>query len=106
MPFGERVKLDCCAPSMPASPVDLKVIVDARKKFNWRHIGFDPNGDSLFEVASKSEIRIPYLSKYNPYIPTRHWVADSQSSVCLWLHRRTISRYYEVRAIVQSVLRA
>jgi hypothetical protein len=106
MPFVERVKLVCCAPSMLASLVDLTVIVDARKKFIWRHIVFDPSWDGLFEVASEVEIRLPYLSKYNHYIQTRHWVADCQSSVCLCLHRRTISRYYEIRAIMQSVLRA
>lgn len=37
-------------------------IVAARRKFRWRHTGFAPNGDAVFEVFNDSDMRLPYLS--------------------------------------------
>ncbi|HJV53014.1 MAG TPA: hypothetical protein VJ652_16215 [Noviherbaspirillum sp.] len=37
-------------------------IVDARRKFKWRHVGFAENGDAIFEVANQSDMRLRYLS--------------------------------------------
>ena len=37
-------------------------IVSARRKFRWRHVGFAPDGDALFDVANDSEIQLPFLS--------------------------------------------
>lgn len=37
-------------------------IVDARRKFKWRHAGFAENGDAIFEVSNESNMRLPYLS--------------------------------------------
>jgi hypothetical protein len=37
-------------------------IVTARKKFSWKHVGFDEKGDAVFEVTNQSSLRLPYLS--------------------------------------------
>lgn len=38
------------------------LIVEARKQFEWRHVGFAENGDAVFEVKNGSSINLPYLS--------------------------------------------
>lgn len=45
----------------PFSEKQLKIVA-ARKQFRWRHTGFAPNGDAMFEVANESDMRLPYLS--------------------------------------------
>ncbi len=45
----------------PFSTRELRIVA-ARRKFRWRHIGFAPDGDALFEVANESEVRLPFLS--------------------------------------------
>lgn len=37
-------------------------IVEARRQFQWKHVGFADDGDALFEVANNSSRKIPYLS--------------------------------------------
>ncbi len=37
-------------------------VVIARRKFSWKHVGFDENGDAIFEVSNQSSRRLPYLS--------------------------------------------
>lgn len=37
-------------------------IVEARRLFTWRHLGFGANGDATFEVTNDSEMRLPFLS--------------------------------------------
>jgi len=57
-----------CSPSKkakkPAKPFSKRelAIVEARKLFKWRHIGFAANGDSVFEVSNNSQMVLPYLS--------------------------------------------
>jgi hypothetical protein len=46
---------------MPFSPRELKVAA-ARKMFSWKHTGFAVNGDAIFEVENKSDLRLPYLT--------------------------------------------
>ena len=48
-------------PPKPFSEKQLRIVA-ARKKFTWRHIGFAPNGDAIFDVANQSDMRLPYLS--------------------------------------------
>jgi hypothetical protein len=45
----------------PFSEKQLRIVA-ARRKFRWRHTGFAPNGDAMFEVANESDMRLPYLS--------------------------------------------
>ena len=37
-------------------------VVIARRKFSWKHVGFDEEGDAIFEVSNQSALRLPYLS--------------------------------------------
>lgn len=37
-------------------------IVEARRKFAWRHVGFATNGAALFEITNGSDLRLAYLS--------------------------------------------
>jgi hypothetical protein len=39
-----------------------QAIVEARRLFRWRHLGFAANGDVIFEVANESAMTLPYLS--------------------------------------------
>ncbi|WP_037586446.1 hypothetical protein [Stenoxybacter acetivorans] len=45
----------------PFSQKDQR-IVDARRLFKWKLIGFAEDGDALFEIENCSEISLPYLS--------------------------------------------
>jgi hypothetical protein len=45
----------------PFSSDELK-IVEGRKKFDWKLVGFDEKGDALFWVRNNSKIILPYLS--------------------------------------------
>lgn len=45
----------------PFSKKDQR-IVEARRKFKWRHIGFATNGDARFEIINESDMHLPYLS--------------------------------------------
>jgi hypothetical protein len=58
---GERGSMPGAKVPKPLSAKDLKIIA-ARRQFQWRHLGFAPDGDALFEVTNGSEIRLPYLS--------------------------------------------
>jgi len=51
-------------PKKPAKPFSKRelCIIEARKLFQWKHIGFAENGDSIFEVSNNSQMEIPYLS--------------------------------------------
>lgn len=52
------------AKKKPARPFSKREqgIVEARKLFQWRHLGFAENGDSVFEVSNNSPMVLPYLS--------------------------------------------
>ncbi len=39
-----------------------EAIVEARRQFSWRVIGFDDNGDATIEVRNNSKLVLPYLS--------------------------------------------
>lgn len=39
-----------------------RLVVEARKRFKWRHVGFANNGDAIFEVRNESDVNLPYLS--------------------------------------------
>ncbi len=39
-----------------------QAIVEARRQFSWRVIGFDDNGDATIEVRNNSKLVLPYLS--------------------------------------------
>jgi len=58
---GSRSSGPASKASKPFSKKELG-IVEARRKFKWRHTGFAPDGDALFEVTNESGIRLPYLS--------------------------------------------
>ncbi len=64
---GQMIGCDCSSSSKPKKPPkpfskrDLG-IVEARKLFQWRHLGFAENGNSVFEVSNGSAMTLPYLS--------------------------------------------
>ncbi len=69
---GQAFSCDCSLPNegtgvpastfaKPFSKKQLKVVA-ARKRFTWRHTGFAPNGDAMFEVFNGSDMQLPYLS--------------------------------------------
>ena len=39
-----------------------EAIVEARRQFQWRFIGFDDGGDAMIEVKNNSQLVLPYLS--------------------------------------------
>jgi len=51
-------------PKKPAKPFSKRElgIVEARKLFQWKHIGFTANGNAIFEVSNNSQTILPYLS--------------------------------------------
>lgn len=51
-------------PNKPARPFSKREqgIVEARKLFQWRHIGFSESGYSIFEISNNSSMILPYLS--------------------------------------------
>jgi hypothetical protein len=46
---------------MPFSKEEMDV-VEARRLFRWKLVGFDTHGDALFEVENNSTMILPYLS--------------------------------------------
>jgi hypothetical protein len=64
---GQMIGCDCSAsrkpkkPPKPFSKRELR-IVEARKLFQWRHLGFAENGNSVFEVSNGSTVSLAYLS--------------------------------------------
>ncbi|HTJ97759.1 MAG TPA: hypothetical protein VL381_09835 [Rhodocyclaceae bacterium] len=64
---GQIITCDCSSskkPKKPAKPFSKRelAIVEARKHFRWRHMGYADNGDALFEVSNGSAMLLPYLS--------------------------------------------
>jgi hypothetical protein len=64
---GQMLGCDCSSsrkPKKPARPFSKREqdIVEARKLFRWRHLGFAENGDSIFAVSNNSAMVLPYLS--------------------------------------------
>jgi hypothetical protein len=64
---GQMIGCECSSskkPIKPARPFSKRElnIVEARRLFQWRHIGFAENGDSIFEVLNNSAMVLPYLS--------------------------------------------
>ena len=57
----ERVQEPPTKPPKTFTSKQLK-IVEARRQFMWRHVGFAPNGDATFHVENRSDMRLPYLS--------------------------------------------
>lgn len=45
----------------PFSPREQQIVA-ARTRFTWRHVGFEKNGDAVFEVSNRSDMTLPYLS--------------------------------------------
>jgi len=45
----------------PFTPKE-EAIIEARRQFSWRVIGFDGDGDAIFEVKNNSQLVLPYLS--------------------------------------------
>lgn len=64
---GQMIGCDCSSskkpkkPPKPFSKMELGII-EARKLFHWRHIGFTENGNSLFEVSNGSAMTLSYFS--------------------------------------------
>jgi hypothetical protein len=64
---GQAIGCDCATtkrakkPARPFSARELQV-VEERRKFVWRHLGFSGDGDALLEVENRSCLRLPYLS--------------------------------------------
>ncbi len=64
---GQMISCECSSsrlPKKPAKPFSKREqgIVEARKQFQWRHLGFAENGNSIFEVSNNSAMTLPYLS--------------------------------------------
>lgn len=64
---GQMIGCDCASskmPKRPARPFSKREqnIVEARKLFQWQHIGFAENGDAIFEISNHSLVVLPYLS--------------------------------------------
>jgi hypothetical protein len=64
---GQIISCDCSSsrkPKKPPKPFSKRElgIIEARKRFSWRHLGFAENGDSIFEVSNGSATTLPYLS--------------------------------------------
>ena len=64
---GQMIGCDCWPsrkPRKPPKPFSKRElgIVEARKLFQWRYLGFAENGNSLFEVSNGSAMTLPYLS--------------------------------------------
>lgn len=64
---GQMIGCDCSSskkPKKPPKPFSKKEleIVESRKLFQWRHIGFAENGNSIFEVSNGSAMTLPYIS--------------------------------------------
>ncbi len=64
---GQMIGCDCTSSKLAkrlAKPFSKREqqVVEARKLFQWHHIGFAENGDSIFEVVNHSSVVLPYLS--------------------------------------------
>ncbi len=64
---GQMIGCECSSskkPKKPAKPFSKRelCVIEARKLFQWKHIGFSENGDSIFEVSNNSQMILPYLS--------------------------------------------
>ena len=64
---GQMISCDCSASRLqkkPPKPFSKReqAIVEARRLFVWRHLGFAENGDSIFQVSNGSAMTLPYLS--------------------------------------------
>jgi len=64
---GQMIGCECSSsktPKKPARPFSKReqAIVEARRLFQWRHLGFTENGTSIFEVSNNSPMVLPYLS--------------------------------------------
>jgi len=64
---GQMIGCECSSsrkakkPPKPFSKREFG-IVEARKLFRWRHLGFTETGDSIFEVSNGSAMTLPYFS--------------------------------------------
>jgi hypothetical protein len=62
---GQIITCDCTPnakkPPKPFSPRE-QAVVQARKSFAWKHVGFTPEGNAIFEVSNASQSRLPFLS--------------------------------------------
>lgn len=64
---GQMLGCDCSSskkPKKPPKPFSKREleIIEARKLFQWRHIGFAEDGNSIFEISNGSSVSLPYLS--------------------------------------------
>ena len=62
---GQFIGCDCTAAAQkPAKPFSAReqAVVEARRLFAWKHVGFAENGNALFEVSNHSTLRLPFLS--------------------------------------------
>jgi hypothetical protein len=64
---GQAIGCECSSSKLPKKPPKPfskreQGIVEARKLFQWRHVGFTESGDSVFEVSNNSAMVLPYLS--------------------------------------------
>jgi hypothetical protein len=64
---GQMIGCECSSSKLPkksAKPFSKReqAIVEARKLFQWRHLGYAENGNSIFEVSNNSAMTLPYLS--------------------------------------------
>ena len=64
---GQAIGCECSSsrlPKKPAKPFSKREqgIVEARRLFQWWHLGFAENGDSIFQVSNNSAMVLPYLS--------------------------------------------
>jgi hypothetical protein len=59
--FSQRQWTQVLSGAPPFSESEQEII-DARDHFHWRHVGFAPDGDALFEVENASALALPYLS--------------------------------------------
>lgn len=64
---GQMLGCDCSSskkPKKPPKPFSKREleIIEARELFQWRHIGFAEDGNSIFEISNGSSTNLPYLS--------------------------------------------
>jgi hypothetical protein len=62
---GQFIGCDCRASAKkPAKPFSVRerAVVEARKQFAWKHVGFTDSGTAIFEVSNHSTMRLPFLS--------------------------------------------
>lgn len=90
---GQMIGCDCSSsrlPKKPPKPFSKREqgIVEARKLFQWRYLGFAENGNSIFEISNGSAMTLPYISIGCKAKVARSWSVARGSMRLLFVQAR------------------